>query len=196
MEWVHQQERAPRRFVVRVDGELDRDPGRTLQPEGRGREEHARERCESEATNPGLHGNLQWSVAVEMPPGPAGFGSLRCERDRSLEAPDGDLGAPSFRTGRESQLAPGGGCRELRLRRAQGVGDGSADREHVEVGDRARRYPQVDRAALAFELDHAAAPQVTVEADVARDGLEPAALHSGAAALPPGGTDGDTPAQR
>src|SRR6266540_501396 len=64
MERVDQQERVACRLVVRVDGQLDRDPGRAFQREGRDREDHARERCESEATNSGLHGNLQWSVAV------------------------------------------------------------------------------------------------------------------------------------
>src|SRR6266513_2698323 len=73
MERVDQQERIACGLVVRVDGQLDRDPGRALHPEGRGREEHACERRERETTNPGLHGNLQWSVAVEMPLGVRGF---------------------------------------------------------------------------------------------------------------------------
>src|SRR5882672_1545175 len=59
VERVHQQERVARRFVVRVGRQLDRDPGRTLQSEGGDGDEGGRERGEGEATNPGLHGNLQ-----------------------------------------------------------------------------------------------------------------------------------------
>src|SRR6266852_3916449 len=68
MERVDQQERVARRCVVRVGGQLDRDPGRAVQPEGGSGDQHAHE-CEcgdGDATNPALHGNLQWAVAVEM----------------------------------------------------------------------------------------------------------------------------------
>src|SRR3989449_9890792 len=68
---MHQQERVACRFVVRVGRQLDRDPGRTLQSEGRGRDDRARERGEGEATNPRLHDNLRIGVVGEMPP-PAG----------------------------------------------------------------------------------------------------------------------------
>src|SRR2546426_2399155 len=61
MERVDQQERVARRLVVRVDRKLDGNPGRALQRKGRGCEQHACEGREGEATNPGLHGNLQWS---------------------------------------------------------------------------------------------------------------------------------------
>src|SRR3989442_8206064 len=68
MERVHQQKRALHGPVVRVDGQFDRDPRRALQPEGRGGggDERARERGQGEATNLNAHGNLQWSVAIEM----------------------------------------------------------------------------------------------------------------------------------
>src|SRR6266516_371331 len=65
MERVHQEERAAHRLVVRVDGELDRDPRRAF-CECRSCEPRGRERREDEGTNPGLHGNLQWMVAGEM----------------------------------------------------------------------------------------------------------------------------------
>src|SRR6267154_1352693 len=71
VERVHQQERVACRYVVRVGRQLDRDPGRTLQAEGRGGDERARERGEGEATNPRLHDNLRIGVVGEMPP-PAG----------------------------------------------------------------------------------------------------------------------------
>src|SRR2546422_10709515 len=61
MERVDQQERVAGGLVVRVGGQLDRDPGRTLQPEGRGGggDERARERGQGEATKSNVHGNLQ-----------------------------------------------------------------------------------------------------------------------------------------
>src|SRR5438128_2153313 len=61
MERVDQQERVARGLVVRVGGQLDRDPGRALQPEGRGGggDERARDRGQGEATNSNVHGNLQ-----------------------------------------------------------------------------------------------------------------------------------------
>src|SRR6266705_3267054 len=68
MERVHQQERTAHRLIVRVDGELDRDPRRAF-CECRSCEQRGRKRREGEAPNPDLHGNLQWMVAIEMPVG-------------------------------------------------------------------------------------------------------------------------------
>src|SRR6267378_2484297 len=76
VERVHQQERVACRLVVRVGRQLDRDPGRTLQSEGRGSDDRARERGEGEATNPRLHDNLRIGVVGEMPPSAGAFERL------------------------------------------------------------------------------------------------------------------------
>src|SRR5207247_8503425 len=83
----------------------------------------------------------------------------------------------------------------LRLRVAQVVGDRSTDREHVEIGPAVRGHAHLHRPALALDLHHTAPPQLALEADVARYGLELAALHARTTALPPRGPDDDAAAQ-
>src|SRR2546428_815589 len=75
------------------------------------------------------------------------------------------------------------------------VGDRSPDRAHVEIGHGVRGHAHLDRPALALDLHHTAPPQLALEADVARHGLELAALHARATALPPRGPDDDAATQ-
>src|ERR1043166_7802751 len=129
-----------------------------------------------------------------MPVADRGFETLfACEHDSPLEAARRDLG--SFPMGRrgEAQLlsSHGVGSAWLRPLRAECVRYRPRDGHHVEVRDRGGRHYHLDLAALAFDLNHAATPQLALEADVARDRLELAALHAGAAALPPRGAHDD-----
>src|SRR5207247_7334230 len=98
--------------------------------------------------------------------------------------------------GREAELLADAGGAPLRRRGSEGVRDGAADREQIEIAHGVRGHPHVERAGLALELDHPAPAQLALEADVARDRLELTALHPRAAALPPRRAHDDRAAER
>src|SRR6266516_2948373 len=167
MERVDQQERVACGLVVRVDGQLDRDPGRALHPEGRGREEHACERREREATNPGLHGNLQWSVAVEMPPRvkrlvEVGGGGWRWVKVRGSPS----LTFTTFTILHHPPLRSGGDPVDAAARRqhVQLAGRVLAEREHIaETHVQAPRGRSGDGAVRVGKAPHPAGAVVGVE---------------------------------
>src|SRR2546430_2982501 len=95
--------------------------------------------------------------------------SLGVEGDTTLEAARGHLRPTPLCPGREPQHAPP--CRRGR----QAVRDGPADGDQVEVGHGRGGHPQRDRAPLALPLDHAPAPQLAADPDIARPSFEPRA---------------------
>src|SRR5919198_29705 len=73
MKSVHQQEGAARRLIVRIGGQLDRDPRRAGERRAGGRGQRARERGGGETAKPRMHCNLRLRVASEMPAGARTF---------------------------------------------------------------------------------------------------------------------------